>query len=110
VNLLQPDEQRSLMVDCVMPCPLIFSRNTFTSEIATAMSPELQALEALKNESLLHCKVVQRVDELSEKHVRDYDALREKQYQELVKVSKTSSVTSLQYVSIVLRKSRLHDS
>jgi hypothetical protein len=74
------------------------------------MSPELQALEALKNESLLHCKVVQQVDELSEKHVRDYDALREKQYQELVKVSKTSSVTSLQYVSIVLRKSRLHDS
>lgn len=61
--------------------------NTFASVIATAMSAEVQALEALKNESLLHCKVAQQIEELSERHLREYDALRQEQYEKLTKVT-----------------------
>lgn len=77
---------------------LVFCSNTtFASVIATAMSPELQALEALENESLLHCKVLRQVEELREKHVREYDALKQEQYEKLVKVlNKPSSVTVVQ--------------
>jgi hypothetical protein len=34
------------------------------------MSAELQTLEALKNESLLDCKVVQQVEELSDVNMK----------------------------------------
>jgi hypothetical protein len=41
---------------------------------------------------LLHCKVAQQIEELSERHLREYDALRQKQYERLVKVTKYHSV------------------
>ena len=60
---------------------------TLASAMTTAMIPEFQALEALKTESVVHCEVVRRVQELSEKHVRDYDSMRQEQHERLVKVN-----------------------
>ena len=82
----------SLFMNSTPTCLLLYCRNSFASEIATAMLPELQAWEALKNESVVHSKVVQRVEEMSKKHVLEYDALKEKHYQELVKVTKFSLI------------------
>jgi hypothetical protein len=80
----------SLCMNSMTNCLLVFCSycNTFASVIATAMSAEVQALEALKNESLLHCKVAQQIEELSERHLREYDALRQEQYERLTKVTK----------------------
>ncbi|KAG0580487.1 hypothetical protein KC19_4G176900 [Ceratodon purpureus] len=62
---------------------------TLASAMTTAMIPEFQALEALKTESVVHCEVVRRVQELSEKHVRDYDSMRQEQHERLVKFFQT---------------------
>lgn len=71
-----------------MTYPLMFCSNAFASVLATTMSPEMQTWEALKDESFLLCKVVQQIEELNEKHMCEYDALRQEQYQRLVKVGK----------------------
>jgi hypothetical protein len=54
--------------------------------MTTALTPEFQTLEALKKESSLHCEVVRQVQELSEKHVREYDSLKQEHHERLVKV------------------------
>lgn len=80
-----------------MNCLLILCRNTSGSVINSAMSSELQVLEALKNESLLHCKIVQQVEELNKRHVQKCDALRQEQYQKLVRVVKPSPISLVQF-------------
>ncbi|KAG0592631.1 hypothetical protein KC19_1G268700 [Ceratodon purpureus] len=50
-----------------------------------AMAAELQVLEALKEESFLHCNVIRQVEELGQKHAEGYDALRQEQHTRLEK-------------------------
>ncbi|KAG0582173.1 hypothetical protein KC19_3G039600 [Ceratodon purpureus] len=50
-----------------------------------AMAAELQVLEALKEESFVHCNVIRQVEELGQKHAEGYDALRQEQHTRLEK-------------------------
>ena len=69
---------------------------TLMSAMATALIPEFQMLEALKRESLLHCEVVQQIQELSEKHVSKYDSMKQEHHERLLKVIEASSAFRFQ--------------
>jgi hypothetical protein len=88
------------LVNSVMTRLLIFCSNILASAMTTAMSPELQTLEALKKESLLHCKVLQHIEELRENHARQYDDIKQKQHETLAMVMEATSYP----VFIVLRE------
>ena len=57
-----------------------------TSMAPNVMAAELQLLEALKEESFVHCNVIRQVEDLGQKHAKGYDALRQKQHRSLKKV------------------------
>ena len=78
------------LVNSVMTRLLIFCSNILASAMTTAMSPELQTLEALKKESLLHCTVLQHIEELRENHTRQYDDMKQKQHESLATVMESS--------------------
>ncbi|KAG0563173.1 hypothetical protein KC19_8G009600 [Ceratodon purpureus] len=56
-----------------------------TSMAPNVMAAELQLLEALKEESFVHCNVIRQVEDLGQKHAKGYDALRQKQHRSLKK-------------------------
>ncbi|KAG0580486.1 hypothetical protein KC19_4G176800 [Ceratodon purpureus] len=58
--------------------------NILASALTTAMSPELQSLEAIKKEISHHCLVLQRIEKIRENHVRQYDEMKQKQHETLV--------------------------
>ena len=61
--------------------------DTFGSVIATVMSPELTALNTLKKEAELHLEVVRQVENISAKHLQEYEAVKKQQYERLDEVT-----------------------
>lgn len=65
------------------------------SVMTSAMAPELRTLEAIKKEIALRPELHQRMQSAQERHLKEYDALKQDQYNSLEKVTLASDLCKL---------------
>ncbi|KAG0631535.1 hypothetical protein M758_1G261400 [Ceratodon purpureus] len=61
------------------------TQNKMVSVMTSAMAPELRTLEAIKKEIALRPELHQRMQSAQERHLKEYDALKQDQYNSLEK-------------------------
>jgi len=63
--------------------------------MASAMAPELRALEAIKKEIALRSELRQSMQEANERHLREYDAMKDEHNKTLEKVTLASEIQNV---------------
>lgn len=78
------EKENHLIPGNVMPT---YCRRTLASSMASAMSPEMQTLEALEKESTSFLEIDTKIQTLNKKHFGLFEVLKREQHERLLEVS-----------------------